>query len=197
MEGVHQGRGRRWLVIAAAALIGATILGVGLSYLFLVVRDEPLTRGMWGGIFPAPQVSTHHAVDYVDGELVSVDVSLLNDGRFGLTVTGVHTDAGWQGLARIVGVRTAVMGGRAPCCIVDDAATWAAPGFRPFHLDPGTEGAVVLHVALGNCRNAQVGVRSVVDEITVDYTVLGWPHTTAVQLPYPADVRYTSADICP
>lgn len=204
MEGVPKGSRRRWLVMGGVSLIGATILGLGLAYLFLVVRDQPLTRGSTSSTFPAKYVDSpirdgsYYLVDYVDGETVTVEASVRNQGRFAVTVNDVQRDPPyWAGLATLTAARAAVMHGPAPCCDIDLGATWAAPAFRPMHLDPGQEGIIVLHLRVGHCHHNSPGGSADIEDVTVDYDELGYHGTMRVPLAAPVVVRYDSTDVCP
>lgn len=196
---------RRWAIGGAAVLLVMTVLGLSLSYLFLVVRDQPLAAGgELMGASPASYVagprsnSAADVADYVDGETITVQTSVRNQGRAAVTITGVHTDSPyWVGLMRLDAARPAVMQGPAPCCVVDQAATWATKNFSPMVIAAGEEGVVVLHLKLGHCEDNEVGSSNELDGISIDYQELGWHGTQMVPLSLPVVVRYTAAGACP
>lgn len=191
-----EGRPKRRIVmrLAVSALV-ALVLGVSLSYLFLVVRDQPLFGGQGvSNAYPAhseegPRIDSEaYVVDYVPGETVTVVTSLTNDGRFPVTVDGVHTDPDFMEF-RLAAARPAAMDGPESCCAIDEKATWAATGFHPMHLARGDMGVLILHFVLGHeCSGA--GSRTEIDDFTIDYDEMGWHHTDRVQLTTPLVVRY-------
>jgi len=181
-----------------------TVVGLSLSYLFLVVRDQPLDgSGGTSGAYPAhPEHgplsdSDAYVADYIDGGTITVVTTLTNLGRFPVMVTGVHTDpVWWVGLARLAAARPAAMHTPPSCCDIDDKATWAATGFHPMHLGPTDEGVLELHMFMSHCEIADVGTTAELDDLTVDYDEMGWHHTSEVRLTTPLVVRFGLASEC-
>jgi hypothetical protein len=180
-------------------------LGLSLSYVFLVARDEPLGPGMpfyvdagtlvHGEVFPQVDVQ---AIDYVDKEWFTVQLWVHNNGRFALTVTGVVPDPPyWSGLANMTDFRVGVIKGPAPCCLIDEQATWAAPDFRPSRLERDKEMPILVRFVIGHCEDSFVGGANSMASIRVNYDVLGGAHTTAIPLQRPITVRYTHSYECP
>ncbi|HXA30544.1 MAG TPA: hypothetical protein VN193_17570 [Candidatus Angelobacter sp.] len=205
MEGERAGRRRRrWLVLGAPAALALVVVGLALSYLFRVVRDQPLAAaGVWtpglGTELTSgqPAGTRSHPLEYRDGQTFVVEAWVVNNGRFGLTVTGVDTTPGWwHGLLSIADARAGVVGGRAPCCIVDEGATWAATSFQPFHLDAGATRPIALRLRVGHCEDKGVGIENILNDVTVHYDLIGNGHTAQVPIG-PLVVRYGSADECP
>jgi hypothetical protein len=194
------------VIIGAGSTLVLVVLGLALSYVFLVVRDQPLVRGsVWRnpeigvevpGAFP-PETAAH-VIEYADGATFTVDAWLRNDGRFALTVTGVEVEPPtWVGLARITDVRAGIFDAGDRCCAVDRHATWAAPRFVPFTLQPNQERPVVLRYRLSHCEENGVGGSYVEEGLTVDYDVLGNGHTSLVPFTEPIVLRYSDAADCP
>jgi len=201
-EGRFRRRRRRILIGVAASLLVAAVLGLSLSYLFLVVRDQPLYGGQGlSSAYPAhheegPRIDSEaYVADYVPGATITVVTSLTNDGRFPVTVTAVHTDPDYLAI-RLAAARSAAMDGPQACCAIDEQATWAATGFHPLHLGRGDMGVLMLHFVLGH-QCSSPGGGSEIDDITVDYDEMGWHHTDRVQLTTPLVVRYGDTGQCP
>ena len=198
-------RRRLWVIVGALCALGLVLLGLALSYLFLVVRDQPLAAGStWDnpglgadvpGAWP-PQTSAW-VIEYTDRAEFTVDAWLRNNGRFDLTVTGVQLDPTyWAGLFRLVDARAGVLLDNR-CCIVDHNATWAARGFVPFTMHPGDERPVVLRYRIGHCEDNGVGGSYMSPGVVVLYDVLGNGHTTGVPFYEPLVMRYSNASECP
>jgi hypothetical protein len=65
--------------------------------------------------------------------------------------------------------------------------------FRPINLNPGQQGVVAVHLLMSNCTGRATGGYTIVDSISVDYSVLGFPHTQDVPVgPY----RVSAPDTC-
>jgi hypothetical protein len=194
------------VVVGVLSMLALVVLGLSLSYVFLVVRDQPLVRGsVWrnpeiGVEVPGalPPDTAAHVIEYDDGASFTVDAWLRNDGRFALTVTRVEVEPPtWIGLARITDVRAGIFDAGDHCCAVDRQATWAASHFVPFILQPNEERPVVLRYMLGHCEDNDVGGSYVEEGLNVEYDVMGNGHTSAVPFGEPIALRYGKASECP
>ena len=178
------------MIVGALSTLAIVVLGLTLSYLFLAVLDDPLTRGFIvneptqpAPVSARPSGTEANPAASRDDQIVMVDAWLNNDGRFSATVTGVDINPGsGQGMVSVSGARAGVVTGSAPCCMVDQRATWAVPGFMPFALGVHGQRPVVLQLRFGHCENTPVGVEKDQASITVHYDVLGAGHTIEIPL---------------
>jgi hypothetical protein len=192
--------------VGALVALALVLLGMTLSYVFLVVRDDPLVQGSTG-YHPSigsevpgadPPDTGAWVIEYQDGVDFTMALWVRNNGRFALTVTGVETDPSyWNGLVKLTDARAGVIQGPAPCCIVNSQASWALPRFVPFGLDRDKEAPILLRFRLQACEHNGVGVSNTLHGFKVDYDVLGNGHTTLIPFEERLIVRYTSAAECP
>jgi hypothetical protein len=205
---------RRWQLMrirSRLALIAAVVL-VG-AYGWLAIYEQPVVSG-YEMLETAPGQTTLHpfaasgsdsfiaagaapilVVDYVDGAASTLVKTLSNSGPLPVTITGVETGrTDWRGLVTIKEARSAVVVGPAPCCELNQTATWSAPDFHWIQLAPYGQGVVAVHLLMSNCENGGAGGYWIVDHIKVDYIVLGFPHAQDVAVgPY----WFRSPDTCP
>jgi hypothetical protein len=186
-------------VIAGA--LGALVLGLTLSYVFLVVRDQPLINGAdaYGPSLPSaepgPPGSADHAMAYRDGATLYLELWLANNGRFGLTVTGVDTHRR-GGVISVTDVRVPAVDAQATGVREEIPPRETRP-FAPFHLDVGKSRPIVLQLRLDHCEDVAVGLDSRVS-VTVHYDVLGNGHTMSVPSERSGPVvRYGRSSECP
>jgi hypothetical protein len=134
-------------------------------------------------------------LSYVDGAEATLVKGLYNSGPTPLTITGVETfPPGWVGLVTFKDVRSAVVVGPAPCCQLNEVATWSAHEFRPIQVNPGEEGVIAMHLLMSNCEHSPSAGYLTIESIKVDYSLLGFPHSQSVDVgPY----AFRSPDSCP
>jgi hypothetical protein len=200
------------LPLAARLVLMATAVLVA-GYGLVAVRGEPLAGGPDNAFLPAPgqvAVTDPAVVDqlshdgstprgiysFVNGASAVLVESLTNEGQAPLTVTGVQrSPADWGGLLEVKDSRVAVMSGPEPCCSLNGQATWAVSGFEPVTIAPGATTYVAVQVLMTNCH-LMGGSSGFVDiaRLNVDYTVLGFPHSTSIAVdPYWVE----APDSCP
>ena len=193
-------RRRRWVIGAALGVPLVVLLGLALSYLVLVVDDHPLRSPTVGdSIKAALGVPPYDArvVHYQDGQTFTVEQWVHNSGRYAVTVTGVESTSDWLGMVKMNGARAAVFKRGAPCCVIDEPATWAIPAFTPFRLEPGKEMALVMHYVLGNCEKTIPGATNSFDSVRVDYDEVGDHKTVELQFDRLIVVQYDRDYQCP
>jgi hypothetical protein len=107
---------------------------------------------------------------------------LGNTGPVALTLTRVDTvPSDWHGLIGVTDARAVPVNESQGYCRYDDPAPWAAP-FRQVVVEPGRQGAVIVHILIGNCEyNHGPGVASF-STIRVHYSVLGMPRVEDISL---------------
>ena len=88
----------------------------------------------------------------------------------------------WLGLVALKDPRAAVMAGPAPCCELNDAATWSARDFHSIQVNPKVWGVIAPHLLMSNCEHNGPGGYEIIDTIKVDYSVLGFPRAEDVSV---------------
>jgi hypothetical protein len=133
---------------------------------------------------------------YVDRGTFTVTKWLTNSGPVPLTITGVDPAPDyWVGLIGVKDARQAVPVVPGKCCSIDEVATWAAPGFRPLHLDPGQSGAISVRYLMSHCESSPPGGTLSFESLGIQYNILGFPRDG--QIPWSAPIAVTSPDTCP
>jgi hypothetical protein len=196
------GRRLGWLVGIVA------VAGLVFGYLFLAVLSHPLVPGnaegaSEGPLQPDPASSPGGGTQirvftYVDGKTVTMIKWLGNSGLVPLTLTGVDTvPSGWRHLMGVTGARAVPVVESRGCCRYDDPAPWAASSFQPLVVQPGQQGAVILHILMSNCEFSAGGgiVGFGFGGIGVHYSVLGMPRSDYIPFFNPVSVNVP--DTCP
>jgi hypothetical protein len=191
------GRGTAWIAgsLAVAILVAA--------YAFVAIIAQPLTgteevadRGLSQLGPNYYDTRLYRLFDYVDRSSFTVTRWFTNSGPVGLTITGVDPAPDYyQGLVGVKDARQAVPVVPGRCCTIDEVATWAAPGFRPLHLDPGQWGAVSVRYYMDHCESNSPGGTISVAWLGIQYNILGYPRD--VQIPWSAPIAVTSPAACP
>lgn len=150
-------------------------------------------------------------LSYVDGAEASLVKALPNTGPTPITITGVEISPSYLtgALVTLKEAQPATIVASPSCsseavqrraaslsvCQLDQAATWTGGAFRPIQVSPGNQGLVAVHLWMSHCEdNGRGGQYQVIDSIQVHYTVLGFPHSQAVDVgPY----WFESPDACP
>ena len=180
------------------ALFATAVLVAG--YGLVAVRSEPLAAGPDGAFLPAPgqaAVTDPAVVQQLSfgestprgiytpmiGASAVLVQSLTNDGQVPLTVTGIEPSDLLGSLLQVKDPRVAVMSAPEKCCDLNSQATWSASGFRPVTVAPGATTYVAVHVLMTNCQLNRGSERiESIKALTVDYSVLGFPHTTQIDV---------------
>ncbi len=173
-------------LVAAALLIGS--------------GSHPLAAGR--GTAAAGSTSTVIAfgdrplrlLTYADGKDVRYAFVLRNRGRVGLTVRSLSAHA--TGKYQLLNLRSDRVGptGAAGAAVVD--ADGGSP-FRPFSLGPGEQRVVVLVGTFTDCEFISPRAASMLDDVRVDYRLLGVPRSTTIQLPERLRTQSPSDQGCP
>jgi hypothetical protein len=196
------GRRLGWLagIVAVAGLV--------IGYLFLAVLSHPLVPGNLEGasegpLQPDPASNPAGGTQvrlftYVDGKTITMVKWLRNSGLVPLTLTGVDTvPSGSRHLIGVAGARAVPVVESRGCCRYDDPAPWMASTFQPLVVQPGQQGAVILHILMSNCEvNAAAGIVGFgFGGIRVHYSVLGMPRSE--NIPFFNPVSVNVPDTCP
>jgi hypothetical protein len=190
-------------VVVAVALVAAYVF-LAVFQQPLIADDEGLNRAPGQATVNDPAMSAEIGttdgrapvlLTYVDGGEATLVKALYNEGPTPLTVTGVDTSPSlWVGLVTLKDPRAAVIVGPAPCCQLNEAATWSAQDFRSFQINPGERGVIAMHLLTGNCEDSSSGLYVTINLITVHYSVLGFPRAQEVSVgPY----SFQSPATCP
>jgi hypothetical protein len=192
------------------ALIATAVLVAG--YGLVAVHGEPLVGGTDGAFLPAPgqvaitdpaevqrvsfgQPNLRGIYNPVIGAKAVLVQSLSNDGQVPLTVTGIEPSDLLGSLLQVIDPRVAVMSGPAQCCVLNSQATWSGSGFQPVTVAPGATTYVAVHVLMTNCQlNSVPGRVETVTAFMVDYSVLGFPHSTRIPV---AEYGVEGPSTCP
>lgn len=198
---------RRRPRLRLVALCAAFVVAIGslAAYAFVAVLNQPLTAGSTFQIVPGSVAVTDLETDsgtvqllgYVDGATVTINQALANTGQVKLSITGVETSPSPASYAifSITDARAAVPASL-PCCgAIDEAATWAASGFKPMQLGPRQEVAVAVRLVMNSCHGNTGESYQTVDSINVHYSVLGIPHVQEVFFFEPIGVKVPAS--CP
>jgi len=193
----------RLVALAVVAALVAVYAFVAVFREPLIADDEALNRAPGQTTVNDPSMAETIGTDgrdplllsYVDGGEATLVKALYNEGPTPITVTGVSTSpSDWFGILTLKDARAAAIVGPAPCCQLNEAATWSARDFRSFQIDPGQRGVVAMHLLMSNCENNSPGMYMTINWITVHYSVLGFPHAEDVVVgPY----SFQSPATCP
>jgi hypothetical protein len=187
--------------------LAATVFAVFLLavYAIVAVFAQPVTgtvdesdRSLSGlaGYPDNYNTGLYHLYAYVDGGTFTVTKWVTNSGFVPLTITGVDPAPDyWVGLLGVKDARQGVPLIPGKCCAIDEAATWAAPTFRPLRLDPGQSGAVSIRYLMSHCEDNDPGGTVSFPVFHLQYNILGIPRDVEIPWSYPVGV--TSPDTCP
>jgi len=121
--------------------------------------------------------------------------SLSNDGQVPLTVTGIEPGGLLGSMLQVIDPRVAVMSTPGDCCDLNSQATWSASGFQPVTVAPGATTYLAVHVLMTNCQlNSIPGRVEILTALIVDYSVLGFPHSTRISV---GEYGVESPSTCP
>ena len=189
------------LPIVVRVVLVSAVLGVT-GYGLVAVHGEPLVGGPDYAFLPAPgqvavtdpaavqqlssAVSTPRGMyTFVDGASYTLVQSLTNNGQVPITVTDTEpSPADWGGLLQVKDSRVAVMSEPGQCCDLNVESTWASNRFQPVTIASGATTYVAVHVLMTHCHLiANIGGGFVsVGALTVDYSVIGFPHSTPIDI---------------
>jgi hypothetical protein len=185
----------------AVLLVVACLVAV---YAVVAIFAQPVRGGpdepegglsQLGARFPS-DTSLYHLYSYVDGGTFTVTKWVTNGGLVPLTITGVDVAPDyWVGLIGVKDARRGVPTAPGKCCSIDEVTTWAAPGFRPLHLDPGQSGAVSIRYLMSHCEDTSPGGTTSFSVFHLQYNILGIPRD--VEIPWSFPVGVTSPHTCP
>lgn len=174
-------------------------------YAVLAIFAQPVTGTVdepEGGLSRLPgfpdnyDTGLYHLYAYTDGGTFTITKWVTNSGFVPLTITGVDPAPDyWLGILGVKDARQGVPLVPGKCCAIDEAATWAAPGFRPFRLDPGQSGAISIRYLTSHCEDTSPGGTTSFSVFHLQYNILGIPRD--VEIPWSFPVGVTSPDTCP
>jgi hypothetical protein len=193
----------RLVALAVAAALVAVYAFLAILREPLIADDEALNQAPGQATVNDPSmaevIGTHGRdpllLSYVDGGEATLVKALYNEGPTPITITGVSTfPSEWLGIVTLKDARAAAIVGPAPCCQINEAATWSAHDFRSFQINPGDRGVVAIHLFMGHCEDNSPGLYMTINSITVHYSVLGFPRAEDVVVgPY----GFQSPESCP
>jgi hypothetical protein len=164
-------------MVAVGAILVAALVGIGIAS----VRDPRLRvfSDSSGPVLSSPTAYPPPTTDYLDyshGPSAFVSVLIMNNGRWGITVTGVDLPAT---LFRPTSYR---MNERS---FTFDVATSRG---QPMHAVPVGHHQLVEVMVRGTFAACTSGLNAVIDRARVHYRMLGVPHTVEVRLDRPIEI---------
>jgi hypothetical protein len=180
----------RWIVIG---LVLAILVATGTAAA-LVARYQPLEHGSSGG---TPSISlpfkdvdnpsegtTTRVVTYIQGAKLDVDVSIRNDGPWGVTIASVPRQN--FGLFHVTEVRRGVLNN---CCV-------ATEPFAPFALSPGEDRLLRLHGVVSGCKNYATEGGVIFNSYPVRYRILGITRSTWIESTHEIEIHIPKGYLC-
>lgn len=179
------------IALAVALVVTASVFAGALAVY------NPLTEGSVSGTSVTPGAiedtddpaagTSLRSLTYVhDGELV-VELSIANDGPWGVTITDIDVDRIRMGLFEVNEVRRGVLD---RCCVNFET-------FAPFALHPGEERMLQLRGVMNGCGIYTPGSDAGWNSYRVTYEILGVARTRDIPLTRPVQIRLPDKYVCP